>query len=112
MFAKVYGAIAPEFMINGWFATRDWVAKNPAAAKAFAESIAEAARWANGHRAESAKILEKHSRIEATVIEHMTRATYATKFDPKTMQQTLEVAVNYKALPKAFPVAEIYDASL
>lgn len=112
VFAKPYGAIAPAFMINGWFANRDWVAKNRTSAKAFADAILEAGRWANTHRAESAKILEKHSRIEAAVIEHMTRATYATKFDPKTMQQTLETAVRYKALPKAFPVAEISDAAL
>jgi ABC-type nitrate/sulfonate/bicarbonate transport system substrate-binding protein len=99
-------------MINGWFASRDWVAKNPSDAKRFAEAIAQAAAWANTHRAESAKILEKHSRISPAVIEHMTRATYATAFDPQTMQRAIDTAVRYKAIPRTFPASEIYDANL
>jgi NitT/TauT family transport system substrate-binding protein len=112
IFAKQYSAIAPSFMINGWFATSDWVKKNPAAAKGFADAIYEAGRWANAHHAESAKILEKHSRIEASVIEHMTRATYATRFEPKSMQAVIDTAAKYKAIAKTFPAAEIYSANL
>ena len=109
---KQYSAIAPEFMINGWFATSDWVKKNPAAAKKFADAIVEAAAWANAHHAESAKILEKHSKIEPAVIERMTRATYATKFDPKTMQEVVDTAVRYKAVKSGFAASEMYAANL
>jgi NitT/TauT family transport system substrate-binding protein len=112
IFAKAYSAIAPEFMINGWFASQDWIAKNRAAARSFADAIYEAARWANAHRAESAKILEKHSRIPPSVIGRMTRATYATRFDAKTMQAVIDTAAQYKAIAKAFPASEIYDAKL
>ncbi len=111
VFAKQYSAIAPEFMINGWFATSDWVKKNPGTAKKFADAIYEAAAWANTHHAESAKILEKHSKIDPSVIGRMTRATYATKFDPKTMQEVVDTAVRYKAIQKGFAASEMYAAN-
>jgi NitT/TauT family transport system substrate-binding protein len=112
IFAKAFGAIAPRFMINGWFSTKEWIAKNPSAAKRFADAIREAAVWANGHRAESAKILEKHARLQMSALDRMTRATYATSFDANAMQQAIDTATRYKALAQSFPASEIYDASL
>jgi NitT/TauT family transport system substrate-binding protein len=112
IFAKAFSAIAPQFMINGWFSTKDWIAKNQSAAKRFTDAIHEAAVWANSHHAESAKILEKHSRIPASVIEHMTRATYATSFDGNAMQRAIDTAAHYKAIAKPFPASEIYLGSL
>ncbi|MFN2460658.1 MAG: hypothetical protein ABR591_08230, partial [Candidatus Velthaea sp.] len=111
VFAKPYDALGERFMINGWFATDDWIKKNPSAAKRFAEAIYEAAHWANAHHAESAKIFERHSKIEPAVIERMVRVTYGERFDPKTMQAVVDTAARYKALGQSFPVSELYDAN-
>ncbi|MGH7756435.1 MAG: ABC transporter substrate-binding protein, partial [Vulcanimicrobiaceae bacterium] len=109
---KPYGAIGPHFMINGWFARTDWVAKNPAAAKRFADAIEEAGRWANAHHSASAAIFAQHSKAPADVIARMTRATYGVRFDPATMQAVIDTAVRYKVLAKPFPAKELYDANL
>ena len=110
--AQPYDAIAERFMINGWFASDDWIKKNPASAKKFADAIYEAAKWANAHRAESAKILAKHSKADAGVIARMRRAVYGEKFDTRSMQTVIESAVRYRGLSKSFNAAEVIDADL
>jgi len=108
--AQPYDAIAERFMINGWFASEDWIGKNRAAAKKFADAMYEAGKWANAHRADSAKILARHSKADAGVIARMRRATYGERFDTKTMQTAIDSAVRYKGLAKPFPAAELIDA--
>ncbi|MBV9439756.1 MAG: hypothetical protein JOZ24_07175, partial [Candidatus Eremiobacteraeota bacterium] len=86
--------------------------KNGSAAKRFADAILEAARWANAHRAESAKILEKHSRADAAVVGRMRRATYGERFDPKSLQAVIDTAVRFKFLKQSFPAQDLIDANL
>lgn len=107
-----YDALNDRFMINGWFASADWIAKNRATAKKFADAIYEAGKWANAHRAESAKILDKHSRADAAVIAKMRRATYGEKFDAKAIQAVIDTAVRYKGLKSSFDVTGLIDANL
>ncbi|HEX3549095.1 MAG TPA: ABC transporter substrate-binding protein [Candidatus Elarobacter sp.] len=106
--AQPYDAIADRFMINGWFATDDWIKKNGTAAKRFADAVLEAGRWANTHRAESAKILERHSRADAAVLARMRRAVYGERFDAKALQGVVDAAVRYKALARSFNAEELY----
>jgi NitT/TauT family transport system substrate-binding protein len=110
--AQPYDAIGERFLINGWFASDDWIKKNPAAAKKFVDAIVEAGKWANAHRTESAKILDKHSRADASVIARMRRATYGERFDAKAMQNVVDAAVRFKALGKSFNAGDLIDANL
>lgn len=108
--AQPYSALGDRFMINGWFAKSDWIAKNPDAAKKFADAIAEAAIWANTHHQESAEILAKHSKVSLAVLSRMQRSTYGEKFDTKAMQSVIDSAVRYKGLAKPFAASEIVYA--
>ncbi|MEA2688812.1 MAG: NitT/TauT family transport system substrate-binding protein [Candidatus Eremiobacteraeota bacterium] len=110
--AQPYDAIGERFMINGWFAGDDWIKKNPATAKKFVEAIYEAGKWANTHHAESAKILDKHSRADASVVSRMRRASYGERFDAKAMQSMIEAAVHFKALTKSFSAGDLIDGTL
>jgi len=110
--AQPYDAIGDRFLINGWFASEDWIKKNPATAKKFADAILEAGKWANAHRSESAKILDKHSRADAAVIARMRRAVYGERFDPKALQNVVDAAVHFKALAKSFNAGDLIDANL
>ncbi len=110
--AQPYDALGERFLINGWFASADWIKKNPATAKKFAEAIFEAGKWANAHRAESAKIFDKHSKADASVIARMRRATYGERFDVKALQPIVDAAVRYHALKQSFNAAELIDANL
>ena len=105
--AKMFDAIAPAFMQNSWFATTDWVKRNPVAAARFADAILETARWANRNHAASAQILKHYSRVTPEVIDTMTRATFSERFDPNLYQPIIDASAKYKFLERTFPATEI-----
>jgi len=98
----VYSAIAPRFEISAWFATAEWVAKNRAAARAFAQAMHESAAWANQstNRPRSAEILAKYRKLDPALLSRMTRATYGDTYDPALAQPLLDAAFKYHSIPR------------
>ena len=107
VFAKVYDAVAKQFLISDWFTTRDWLAKNPDAAKRFVGAIYDAARWANAHHDDSAAILAKYTKVPVERIRRMNRCMYATDLEPAMVQPVLDTAFKYKALTTATSAASM-----
>ena len=46
-----YGALAPVYLISGWFAMTDWVKANPDLVKTFVRILDETAVYGNAHHA-------------------------------------------------------------
>ncbi len=90
-----YTAIARQFLIGGWFATNSWAKEHADIVKRFVSATIEAGVWANSHHAESAKILEKYTKI--TVLPQMKRSIYATKLEASEIQPLLAAAAKFKA---------------
>jgi len=105
--AKAFDAIAPQFMQNSWFATSDWIAKNPVAAARFADAILETARWANRNHRASAEIFKEHSKVAPEIIDTMNRSVFAERLDPALFQPVIDAGAKYKMLDHAFPATEI-----
>jgi NitT/TauT family transport system substrate-binding protein len=105
--ASPYDAVAKKFVISDWFATRSWLAANPATVKRFAELIYDTARWANTHHDESAPILAKYTKIDVDVIRKMRRVSYATSFQPQLIQPVLATALAYGGLSRQIEVSEL-----
>jgi NitT/TauT family transport system substrate-binding protein len=100
--------ITPVLLQGGWFASKDWVAKNPTVAANFAAAIRDANVWANGNAAGTAEIISKYSKVPLAVIMGMKmRGEYQTKFDPATMQPLFDAAAKYGYLSKSFPANDI-----
>jgi len=107
IFGKAYDSIASQFLISDWFTSRDWLANNPDVAKRFVGAIYEAARWANGHREQSAAILAKYAKMDVARLKHINRCTYATDLRPGLVQPVLDVALKYKSLETATNAASM-----
>jgi NitT/TauT family transport system substrate-binding protein len=107
VFAASYDAIGKLFYTSGWFATQDWVAKHPDAAKRFAEAIFETARWANAHHDQSAGILAKYAKLDPEVARGMIRSAYGETFEPRYFQPPLDAAFKYKVLERAVSANEL-----
>jgi NitT/TauT family transport system substrate-binding protein len=107
IFAKSYDGIATRFLISGWFATQDYEGRNAATLKKFAQVIYATARWANTHRADSAKILVKYAQLDPLVVREMARCQYAENLDVKTIQPALDAAAKYGALDRAMQATDI-----
>lgn len=109
IFAKSYDGIATRFLISGWFTTLDFQKQNPQAVKRFAQVIYATAKWANTHRADSAKILVKVAKLDPLVVRDMTRCLYAENLDPKLIQPALDAAARGGALDRPIAAADIIN---
>ena len=103
--AQPYTSIAKEFLIGGWFATSTWAKAHPDEAKRFVGAIVAAGAWANTHRAESAKILEKYTKIRVSPA--MKRTIYAERLAPADIQPLIDAAAKYKSIKSAFPASDL-----
>jgi NitT/TauT family transport system substrate-binding protein len=100
--------IAPRYALAGFMTTKEWAAKNPAAAAKFVAAIKETAQWANANRAASAPILSKYSKIPLPVIEKMKRGEYAETLLASDFQPVIDAAVKYGVIAKSFPAPELF----
>ena len=100
---KAYGAVAKSWLIAGWFATTDWIAKNPDTARKFADVMRQSADWANANPVKAAAILSKYSKAS---IDHI-HTTYGRTLDPALIAPVIDIGVKYKILPKAIPPTDL-----
>ncbi|MGA2394557.1 MAG: ABC transporter substrate-binding protein [Candidatus Lustribacter sp.] len=106
MFEK--GRLAPAFLQAGWFATKDWIAKNATTAGALAAAIHDANVWANANMHPRAEILSKYSTVPVNVIEaSRLPGQYGTQLDPALIQPVIDAAAKYGYIAKRFPASDI-----
>lgn len=105
--AKPYDAIARRFIISDWFTTRDWIARNPDAARRLVAVAYQTARWANANHDRSLAILAKYAKYDLDQVRDMRRASYATSLDPKLIQPVLDAGYTYKALERPSQAADL-----
>ena len=100
-------AVGNHYMVTGWFASSDWLAKNGATAKRLQVVMLQIAKWANANRAETQAIVPKHTKITPEVAAHMVRAVIGdTKPDPALIQPVIDVAVKYGGM-QSLPASEL-----
>jgi len=107
LLSDAYTAIAPEFLIGAFVASDAWVKVNTELAHRFSAAIVETAKWANGHRAETAPVLAEHAKLEAGIIRSMVRATYGERLSPELIQPVLDTAYKYGSLKAPMKTAEL-----
>jgi len=98
-------AMGSHLISTGWFATTDWVAQNQAAVRAFAGTMASAARWANdaSRRPQAAAIVAKY--LGRTI--DLGKTFYAPTFETAPMQPILDDAYRYKFISRPMTVGEL-----
>ena len=104
-----YDAVGKDFLISAWFCTSDYVKTHRDLVQRFASAIAEASVWANSHQAESAKILEKYTKVE--VNSKMVRITYVDRLVARQVQPLIDASAKYGVLAKSFPATELFAST-
>jgi NitT/TauT family transport system substrate-binding protein len=98
-----YDSIAKTFMITGWFSTGDWLAKNPDAAKKYADAMAETADWANANHDQAAAILFKYTKIDT----RKSHVRFARRLSAGIVQPVLDAGAQYKMLDKSVALNDL-----
>jgi NitT/TauT family transport system substrate-binding protein len=103
--AACHDSIAKTFLVGVWFSTSAWADEHRDAIRRFRAVIVETARWANAHHDESARILEKYTKL--SLPSGMKRVPFAEKIDPAQMQPLIDAAAKYGTLKATFPASEL-----
>lgn len=95
-----YDAIGKAVELTAWFATDEWIAKNPAVAQQFNIAMREAAVWANqpANHGRSGAILAGYTGLQPELVAKMRRCSYGEVFDLKMMQPMLDEALAQRSL--------------
>jgi ABC-type nitrate/sulfonate/bicarbonate transport system substrate-binding protein len=75
----------------------------------FATVIRETALWANRNHAQSAEMLARYAKLDATVVSTMARSHYVEVLNVATMQPLIDVAAKYAKFD-SFPAQEMIYA--
>jgi NitT/TauT family transport system substrate-binding protein len=104
--AKPFDAIGPRFFINSCFASRPWIAANPALAGKLAAALSETSKWVDAHHDESAPTLVKVGRVPIEVVKSMNRVRFAD-LDPKLIQPVLDTAFKFGLMQTGIAAGDI-----
>ena len=88
-----YSGIAKTFLISAWVTSAQFAHDHPDVVRKFADVMAETARWANAHGADSGPILQKYTKVAVTPT--MARVQFAEAFNAGQIQPVLDAAVKY-----------------
>jgi NitT/TauT family transport system substrate-binding protein len=106
IFAHAFDAVAPQFMVTGWFVTGDYAAKNQAVLERFARVMRDSASYVVAHPADAVSVLSKFSKVDPGVIAQTHRIGYAP-LEPKFIQPVIDICAKYKVIPAAFDARDL-----
>jgi NitT/TauT family transport system substrate-binding protein len=102
----MYSAIANEFTISVWFCTNEFALAHPDIVRKYASVMAEAARWANTHQAESGQILTQWTKLP--VSSTMPRVSYGEMLVASEIQPVVDVAAKYDAIHSSMRAKDMF----
>lgn len=106
IFAHAFDAVAPQFMVTGWFVTADFAAKNAAVLEKFARVMRDSSSYIVAHPSDAVAVLAKYSKVDPGVIAKTHRIGYAP-LEPKYIQPVIDICAKYKAIPATFDAKEL-----
>jgi ABC-type nitrate/sulfonate/bicarbonate transport system substrate-binding protein len=112
VFAPVYDAIGPRFLITAWFSTSSWVAANPDLARKFAAMIYRTAAWSNAHHAQTADVLIGVTKLDPSIVRVMPRVVFAESADPASLKPHLDAALKYGLITKPVTGEDLFAPEL
>jgi NitT/TauT family transport system substrate-binding protein len=102
---NVYDAIGNDFLIGSWFTTSAWAKAHPDLVRKYVAVMAQTARWANTHHAESAKILQAET--QTTVTPTTMRVIFGETLNNAQIQHLIDACAKYGVIKERFPAADI-----
>ena len=102
-----FEAIGKSFYVNVYAASRTWLAANGPLARRLAAALYDTNRWVNTHRADSATVESKFTKLPIETARTMARNTFATNFDPSLISPVLDIGARYNLIDRVVRASEI-----
>lgn len=104
--ADPMASIAPSLMTAAHFTMLPWAKAHADEVRRFQEAMRAAAVWANGHRDQTALVLERVARVAPDIVQASTRSSFGDRLDPALLQPLIDVTAKYGGIAP-FPAAEM-----
>lgn len=104
---KGFDAIAPHFLMTGWFATKDYIDKNRDTLERFLRVLREATAYTNAHKAEVVPLLADWTKLDPALVARTMKGAEGEYLDPATIQPMIDVSVKYGLIEKGFNAQEL-----
>jgi NitT/TauT family transport system substrate-binding protein len=101
-------AVAAEFCVTTWVATRSWIAADRARVEKVIQEIYATARWANAHEDQTLPILARINKQDPKDIRGMARVQYATSLAVAHVQPVLDMAFKFKQIERRIKADELF----
>jgi NitT/TauT family transport system substrate-binding protein len=101
-----YDAIAPFFVLSGWFTTSDFAAKHPEAIHTFVRVMYEASKFTNRHPGDTAPMMSDLTKVPMSIYATMPRVGAATSTNPRDWQPLIDAAAKYGVISRPFPAKD------
>jgi ABC-type nitrate/sulfonate/bicarbonate transport system substrate-binding protein len=98
-------AVGGPYVSIVWFTTTDWLAKNKATARKFANAIYASGQWAMSNPQLAAASLDKHLGIKVPAATQR----FATQLDIGAFRRLFDLAAKYKYIQPVDPATIIWD---
>jgi NitT/TauT family transport system substrate-binding protein len=104
--AKAYSAIAPQWILGGYFCTLDFAQSHPDVVRRFADAMSEAAAWANANHAATAAILAKYGK--GPIPPNVQRMYYPERLRAADLQPLIDASAKFGILKSTFPARDMF----
>jgi NitT/TauT family transport system substrate-binding protein len=105
--SNCFDAVAPQFGIAEFYSTAAYAAAHKQLLHTFSDVIVRAARWANAHPAEAAKIVERWTKAEPAPSDAPPHY-YAERLERSDFQPQIDEAARWKVIKTPFPVTDLF----
>jgi NitT/TauT family transport system substrate-binding protein len=105
--AKSFDAIAPRFLMTGWFATADYIERNRDIIDRFNRALHDATLYANTHKAEIVPMLAEYLKLEPALIARTMKGTEGEYLDPALIQPMIDASAKYGLIARGFNASEL-----
>jgi NitT/TauT family transport system substrate-binding protein len=104
--SNIFAAIAPRFLLTGWFTTADYATKHRDLVLRFGKVVGDASVYVNAHVPETAEAMATFAGISAASIIQAGITPAATSLDPRDIQPLIDAMAKYGFIDRRFDATD------
>lgn len=105
--ARSFEAIAPRFLMTGWFATSDYIERNRDAIERFNRVMRDATVYTNAHKAEMVPLLAAWLKLDPALLARTMKGAEGEYLDPALIQPMIDATAKYGIIAKGFSANDL-----
>lgn len=104
---RSFEAIAPRFVMTGWFATSEYIDRNRDVVDRFVRVIRDATLYTNTHKAEMIPIVAAYLKLDPALVAKTMKGAEGAYLDPALVQPMIDVSAKYGLIEHGFNAADL-----